>query len=352
MKNVKNRVSDPLGIFTENQENLSYQVETERDEGLKKWENERIIVHRTTFKRLRAIAEKEGVDAANVWMLYCFYFDKARVDETNQPWCNDRYCMKGLGWSKKRFYPAKKVLLKHKFITQIVRKDGKKQFQGFYVKVEHMPSSVPQKQTLVNPDSGKRTHKCLNDKIQVLKQENDNVVVPSPLKNPENTPLHDGFEKRYGVKIPGNLRYSPGEVEKVIRYMLTFKEQGEEIENPLAYLQTLLKREKENPGTIPDIAAEEREQEEKETVWIQRQVREAERKAPSEEEKEFNRRHYEAYKRVVSGEAAEEQEKERRERVKSLALKKEKTIAENRERQKMAAAELIRNTGTLGMVPG
>ncbi len=72
---------------------VEYDVVVERNAGLEGWEHERIIVHRSTFKRMLEVEKK---DFSGMWTLYCFYFEKARKDETNQSWALNKYCMKGL----------------------------------------------------------------------------------------------------------------------------------------------------------------------------------------------------------------------------------------------------------------
>ena len=117
----------------------SQDVIIERDPGLERWEHERIIIHRVTFKRIRAIG---GRGWTSLWALYCFYYDKARQDETNQPWALDSYCIKGLCWSKNTFYKYKHLLLKHGFIEQIVRRnEDNSKIKGYYIKVNHLPAS-------------------------------------------------------------------------------------------------------------------------------------------------------------------------------------------------------------------
>jgi hypothetical protein len=76
-------------------------------------------------------------DFADMWTLYSFYYAKARHDKTNQPWAVDRYCMKGLGWGKDRFYRIKKKLLDNNFIEQVLER-RKGRYGKFYIKVNYM----------------------------------------------------------------------------------------------------------------------------------------------------------------------------------------------------------------------
>ncbi|MBN2324805.1 MAG: hypothetical protein JXQ30_13820 [Spirochaetes bacterium] len=106
----------------------------DRDIDLAEWEHNRIIVHLATFKRMMKVGEKDFPD---MWALYGFYYAKARHDKTNKPWAVDRYCMKGLGWGKDRFYRIKKKLLDHKFIEQFTeRRSGR--YEKFYIKVNYI----------------------------------------------------------------------------------------------------------------------------------------------------------------------------------------------------------------------
>jgi len=58
--------------------------------------------------------------------LYSFYYYTAKWQKTNQPKCNDIYCINGLKWGYDRFRRAKKELLKMKLVEKIQsRKDNK-----------------------------------------------------------------------------------------------------------------------------------------------------------------------------------------------------------------------------------
>ncbi len=167
---------DPLGLLEDGAE----EVIVERDAGLLQWEHDRIIVHRVTFKRMLAIGQKAF---PGMWALYCFYFNKAREDETNQPWAVDKYCMKGLGWSKDRFHKAKKLLLEHGFIESVVkRNEANNLIAKHYIKVNCMNSTTsfksPEKPTsrktllVEKPETS-----ALTIEQEVLKQKNDNVTL-------------------------------------------------------------------------------------------------------------------------------------------------------------------------------
>lgn len=156
----------------------------ERDAGLLQWEHERIIIHNVTFERMLAIGKK---NFAGMWTLYGFYFHKARKDGTNQPWALDKYCMKGLGWCKDKFYRYKLLLLEHGFIEQIVRRDIKGQYRkgefgksgAYFIKVNHM-NSTTYVQCPENPDRGKNPIEVKSDtsalrkEQELLKKENNN----------------------------------------------------------------------------------------------------------------------------------------------------------------------------------
>ena len=114
-------------------------LKIDRDSDLEAWEHSRIIVHLATFKSMMRIGKK---DFPELWALYSFYYAKARQDNTNQPWAVDKYCMKGLGWGKDKFYRIKKLLLENKFIEQIQSTDEKTgKFDKNYIKVNYISNT-------------------------------------------------------------------------------------------------------------------------------------------------------------------------------------------------------------------
>ncbi len=163
----------PWGI-----EDSDITAKIERDPELQKWEHSRIIIHVSTFWEMKkVIGNKEFSDT---WTLYCFYYATARRQATNQPWALDVFCMKGLGWSKTRFYKYKKLLLRYGFIEQVRLRDDKGKFlqggKGTYVKVNYMskdPVHSPKNKTLSIVPVLRRVVKsetnALSNKLEMLK---------------------------------------------------------------------------------------------------------------------------------------------------------------------------------------
>lgn len=238
-------------VSTESEKNqVEYDAVVERDSGLLEWEHERIIIHRVTFKRMLAIG---GKYFDGMWALYCFYFCKAREDQTNQPWALDVYCMKGLGWSTDKFYRYKKLLLKHEFISQIVRRDENGRYRqgtkgkagAYFIRVNHM-NKTNYVQSPENPEIGETPREvkpetsALKKEHEVLERDNNNPVVV------------DRFAKKYEKAIPDALKKKYASVlEKCTGYMIDNID-PENIKSPIGYLTSLLK----NPDDIPEIEQE------------------------------------------------------------------------------------------------
>ncbi len=225
--------NDILGLL----EGENTEVIVERDAGLMQWEHDRIIVHRTTFKRMLAIGQK---DFPGMWALYGFYFNKAREDETNQPWALDKYCMKGLGWCKDKFYIYKLLLLEHEFITQIVRRNEKGQYRkgekgksgAYFIRVNHM-NTTTSVQCPEKPDRGKNrievkpVTSALTKEREVLKQKNDNVtleIVSSfntlKIPNKDRTVWLNQHKDNLGYLLK-QLRYAIGkrDIKNIVKWL-------------------------------------------------------------------------------------------------------------------------------------
>lgn len=252
---------DVLGLL----EGEETEVIVERDAGLMQWEHDRIIVHRTTFKRMRAIGNKIFQDqkekgskrpedpAADMWLLYGFYFDKGRHDQTNQPWALDTYCMKGLNWGTDKFYRIKKLLMKHEFIEQIKRTDEKGRYRkgakgkagAFFIKVNSMNittslQSPRDPYSGLTPRVGSQYTSPLTIEQEVLKRNNDNAVVV------------ESFAKKYGKPVPTALQTEYVDVlGKCINYMIDNYEREDIDKSAIGLLTKLLKNSDDIPEPEP-----------------------------------------------------------------------------------------------------
>lgn len=244
MKNV-NEVKGLASLI--NTEFLKEHCEVDRDQGLIEWEHDRILVTLKTYERFLIL----GKDASSAWMLYCFYFYKARKDGTNQPWATDNYCYneKGLNWSKDKFTKIKKLLIENGFIETIKRRNEKGRITGHYIRVVGIPRARiynyhnPENQgngNIHNPDfttSGKNppvvkpVTSALIKTNKVLKENNKQIV---------SCYFADSFFKKFQVRIHEKI-FKENDlkiIEKCVNNMLNTET---EITKPIAYLVTLIK---------------------------------------------------------------------------------------------------------------
>ena len=245
------------GDVMENEiEPAAEEIQIDREPDLEKWEAERLIIHRNTFRRIRAVA---GKYADSAFMLYAFYMDKGKKDGTNQPWANDRYCMKGLGWTKDRFYQCKKILIDAGFIEPVVvaERDEHGQFQKGkkknYIRVNYMnrprkPKSpenrTPGVQESGKPDirknllSGNPPTNAFYNKIQMLIKNNNNDAVVVFLKSlgiAEAEIMEAGLHD-----LKKSLLIMADQAEKK-------KEAGQAVREPAGYLRGIIRKLKEEP---------------------------------------------------------------------------------------------------------
>ena len=97
--------------------------------------NNLVIFNEITFNRLW----KLGADA---YLLYSFYYRVAKFQRNRQPWANNEFTMKGLGWGKDRLKKAKGLLRDNGFIEDetIKNEDGK--VSKWVIKLKYLQQST------------------------------------------------------------------------------------------------------------------------------------------------------------------------------------------------------------------
>jgi hypothetical protein len=178
----------------------------EHDKFQRRWEHERIIIHRGTFSYMMA---KAGKDFPEMWTLYCFYYEKARKDKTSKPWALDRYCINGLGWSKDRFYRVKRLLVEHKFLEQAPDRDEHGRVKKMYIKVMGMakhycPGKTDSSESLivVKPETS-----ALINIPEVLESKNDNADVAENVPAAkEKNEIPQAYIIKYGIERIDEVR--------------------------------------------------------------------------------------------------------------------------------------------------
>lgn len=190
-------------MIKDNADNQEF-VTIEREPELAEWEHERIIIPTITITRM---LELTGKNYPIALALYVFYYTTARRQRTNQPYALDQYCMddRGLGWSKDRFYKAKKLLIKHGFIEVVQSRNADGTFGSPFIRVNYMSSSQSRNnQSLEKPESGfsdtnasKLRTKMLKDKKKELcisSRATPDPSVDSPQLSQETTPEEEEYQ--------------------------------------------------------------------------------------------------------------------------------------------------------------
>jgi hypothetical protein len=120
-------------------------------------ENQLVILSKETIEKFLQYS-----NASDLIGLYTFYYYTAKWQKTNQPKCTDTYCVKGLKWSKTKFYKAKKILKDIGLIQNIKRINKENKVVGWYVRINYIWSKnktdiiqSPKIKTVENQDSGK-----------------------------------------------------------------------------------------------------------------------------------------------------------------------------------------------------
>lgn len=88
---------------------------------------------------------------ADLIALYTFYYYVAKWQGTNQPWANDKFCMKGLQWGDSRLRNTKKKLIELNLIEVIRNIDNDGKVIKWFVKVHFIwKNHNPQNTVLAN----------------------------------------------------------------------------------------------------------------------------------------------------------------------------------------------------------
>lgn len=129
--------------------------------------------------------------------LYLFYYQKAKIDKTNRPYCTNQYCMKGLGWGEKRFYSAKGVLDELDLVESY--KDHKS--QKWFIHVKYLASDEKYNPKKYNPtkveSTSEGTNALSNTKLSALSNTKEiNPIVP----------LEDLIEKWNNYKLKRRVK--------------------------------------------------------------------------------------------------------------------------------------------------
>lgn len=70
-------------------------------------------------------------------LLYMFYIKTAKIQQYNPIYANAKFCQKGLGWGKDRFFAAKKILKDEKLISNEIRRDSEGKIEGNFIKIKY-----------------------------------------------------------------------------------------------------------------------------------------------------------------------------------------------------------------------
>lgn len=150
--------------------------------------NELFIMNNVTVEKLFEL----GADA---FTLYAFYYKTAKWQKTMEPWANNEYVMKNLGWGRPRLLKTKAQLEKTQMIEQVRVVDEKtNQVQKWAIKLKYLQtvstSQVGTESTsqFFPPVDGCDCNNIYNNKIS--KELNNNNIPPY------NSP--QGEKKPYG----------------------------------------------------------------------------------------------------------------------------------------------------------
>jgi hypothetical protein len=136
-------------------------------------ENEIIILTKQTLDKFL-----QEENCSELISLYTFYYYTSKWQKTNQPYCTDAYCQKGLHWGYEKFLKAKNKLIELGIIEQIkAREKGK--FIGFYIKLNYIFKNKTIKEiepVLLKPSTGKQSINALSDiNLNALSVSKDNI---------------------------------------------------------------------------------------------------------------------------------------------------------------------------------
>lgn len=92
----------------------------------------------TSFYTIDKILEVAWKDGAEAVLLYISYQKHSKIQETNQPWLNDSFMVKSLGWGRDKFRRIKHILIDMWLIEIIRKKNVQWKFEDKqYVKVKY-----------------------------------------------------------------------------------------------------------------------------------------------------------------------------------------------------------------------
>ena len=204
--------------------------------------NELFIMNNITVEKLFDL----GADA---FTLYAFYYKTAKWQKTMEPWANNEYVMKNLGWGRPRLLKTKAQLEKAQMIEQVRIVDEKtNQVQKWAIKLKYL-QTIPTSQDgtestsqFFPPVDGCDCNNIYNNKIS--KESNNNKP---PLVSPkgENEMQHfislwnklaDVFSEKYPYNKPiarikssaevPNFAVRKKELTKLVKDLLANDEDG------------------------------------------------------------------------------------------------------------------------------
>ena len=159
--------------------------------------NELFVMNNVTVEKLFEL----GADA---FTLYAFYYKTAKWQKTMEPWANNEYVMKNLGWGRPRLLKTKAQLEKAQMIEQVRVVDEKtNQVQKWAIKLKYLQtvstSQVGTESTsqFFPPVDGCDCNNIYNNKIS--KELNNNNI--PPCNSPQGEQLREHFKDLWNNKL-------------------------------------------------------------------------------------------------------------------------------------------------------
>lgn len=159
--------------------------------------NELFVMNNITVEKLFEL----GADA---FTLYAFYYKTAKWQKTMEPWANNEYVMKNLGWGRPRLLKTKAQLEKAQMIEQVRVVDEKtNQVQKWAIKLKYLQtvstSQVGTESTsqFFPPVDGCDCNNIYNNKIS--KELNNNNI--PPCNSPQGEQLREHFKDLWNNKL-------------------------------------------------------------------------------------------------------------------------------------------------------
>ena len=130
-----------------------------------------LVINKATIERL---FQEDNTD---VLALYMFYYKTAKWQKHNPIKASDDYCQRCLHWGLKRVKNIKKRLKELELITVEMRKNGKQQIDGWYIKINYYINSENSSGSIssgsISPLVAKKDHKILlNNNINTNNNKN------------------------------------------------------------------------------------------------------------------------------------------------------------------------------------